>query len=499
MTPSGMIAIRYTGDSRRSEAPITGKGKEWWPGELRCVPLARGSQLLAAGLGWERDEDEDDLVAVTAAQTSAGAVGVAGVTATGGMVGPDGSPVSGGFGLPCGAAIARYGTAPWQSGSTVTTDFTMVQSWRIPMDISAFRLGFENVSPSQLPAITLAKYALCGAAGNTSTQAIDATANYHSSSPAAVTFDGNAGFTPGLRKSSTRPSAIQWSDYIPVSGADEGKTLAFRMLVPAAASWNYPYHALAFSAYSTYLAQVINAVAAKTNTVDYVTANNSWALNSSNMDGNLVVPYVEWIAKSSAKSVLSVAHFGDSITTGTAQSGDPSIQPSQLACEALSTTNVKLVPMGRGFGGRKTDEVYGLFLRYIADCTSPPKIVVWQVSSQNSATSTANVQSTEGYINEVRRLCRQIGAVCVLQTAAPINGNSMNADNARKAVNAAARYSGEIIIDTDATLTDGGSPAAYKSAYGSGAHPTIQAYADDLTNQWIPALRAACARFGLSV
>ena len=96
MTPSGMIAIRYTGDSRRSEAPITGKGKEWWPGELRCVPLARGSQLLAAGLGWERDEDEDDLVAVTAAQTSAGAVGVAGVTATGGMVGPDGSPVSGG-------------------------------------------------------------------------------------------------------------------------------------------------------------------------------------------------------------------------------------------------------------------------------------------------------------------------------------------------------------------------------------------------------------------
>ena len=96
MTPSSMIAIRYTGDSRRSEAPITGKGKEWWPGELRCVPLARGSQLLAAGLGWERDEDEDDLVAVTAAQTSAGAVGVAGVTASGGMVGPDGSPVSGG-------------------------------------------------------------------------------------------------------------------------------------------------------------------------------------------------------------------------------------------------------------------------------------------------------------------------------------------------------------------------------------------------------------------
>lgn len=118
MTPSGMIAIRYTGDSRRSEAPITGKGKEWWPGELRCVPLARGSQLLAAGLGWERDEDEDDLVAVTAAQTSAGAVGVAGVTATGGMVGPDGAPVSGGGAgvyVPDVATLSP-GWAAWHNG-----------------------------------------------------------------------------------------------------------------------------------------------------------------------------------------------------------------------------------------------------------------------------------------------------------------------------------------------------------------------------------------------
>jgi len=124
MTPSSMIAIRYTGDSRRSEAPITGKGKEWWPGELRCVPLARGSQLLAAGLGWERDEDEDDLVAVTAAQTSAGAVGVAGVTAAGGMVGPDGSPVSGGGNPLTGLLIDGDSLAARNSNELAVTSLT---------------------------------------------------------------------------------------------------------------------------------------------------------------------------------------------------------------------------------------------------------------------------------------------------------------------------------------------------------------------------------------
>jgi hypothetical protein len=397
-----------------------------------------------------------------------------------------------------GNAVWRTGVAP-AAGSGQTTDFTMCQAWRLPFDCAGFRIGFENVNTTQLPAITLAKYAICGAAGNTGTQALDAVANYHTSSPAAITFDGNAGYTPGLRFGASRPSAIQWSDWIPLSGADEGKTLVVRLLVPAGASWTYAYFALSFSSFATYLAQVTNPMASNVQTLDYVTTNVSWALNSGNMNGNLLVPYLELMPKTATVSVLNVAHFGDSVTTGTCASGDPSVQPTELACQALSTSTVKLIPMPRGYGGRKTEEVYALLRRYLDDTKVKPNIVIWQVASQNNGTSAAAYQATQGYINEVRRLCRQIGAVLILQTAVPINGTSTSVDNARKAINAAALATGEIVCDSDATLTDGGSPAAYQAAYGAGGHPTIAWYTADVAASFVPAIRRAAALFGVTV
>jgi len=54
-----MILIRYTGDAPRSERQITGRGKRWWPGELRAVPEATATTLAGAGQGWEVERGED--------------------------------------------------------------------------------------------------------------------------------------------------------------------------------------------------------------------------------------------------------------------------------------------------------------------------------------------------------------------------------------------------------------------------------------------------------
>lgn len=61
--------IRYTGDQKRTEVAITGRGKTWWPGELRMVSDAVASALLLSGGSWEieRGSDaEDELNEVTA-------------------------------------------------------------------------------------------------------------------------------------------------------------------------------------------------------------------------------------------------------------------------------------------------------------------------------------------------------------------------------------------------------------------------------------------------
>lgn len=398
---------------------------------------------------------------------------------------------------PGGNAVMRIGGGPNNSGN-VTTAWTGTQAWRLPVAAAGFRVGFENISAAQLPAVTLAKYAICGTAGNSATAAMDATANYHSSSPAAFTFDGAAGFTPGLRYSSSRPSAIQWSDWTPLVAADEGKTLVMRMLVPYVADWTYPYTALGFSSYATYLAQITNSVGSLTVGADYVTSNTSWAITSANLSGNLIVPYFELAAKSSATSVLNVAQFGDSISLGAVASGDPSVHPLELACQQLSTTSVKLVPTCRGYSGRTVAESFNFLQRYIQDTKFTPHIVIWQVASQNS-NSAAQYQASEGYINAVRQICHRIGAVLILQTAVPYNGLSLAPDNARQVTNTAAIATGEIVINSDATLTDGASPAAYQSAYGAGVHPTIAYYTADVAAQFLPALRRAVAVYGLTV
>jgi hypothetical protein len=465
------IDIKYTGTQIRwPELAITGKQSVWFPGQEEERSDSEAALLLATGL-FERSASSQ-------------------------------SPVSGG-GLTSrigGAAVGKNGTGAVLSGA-ISTAWTGAQAWRIPHDIAAFRVGFENLyTAGQLPDVAGVRYAVVGASGNTGAQALDAMATYPSGSLVDITFDGSLAFTPKRCPGANRPSPITWSDYMSVSGADEGKTLAARMFVPLGGSWNYTYHSLLFGTYSQYLSQVTNPVGGWQSNTDLFTGNPAWSLLSSNATANLVIPYIEWIAKSSAKKVLCVAHFSDSLGTGFTTDGStaPSVTPVARACQSLSTADIRLVPMVGAFGGRTTEQNFRRFVQYMQDAKTPPNIVVWQVTSQNSATSTSNVQATEGYIRAVQQICTQAGAVLVLQTGAPINGNSINADNARKAINTLVRAMGLPVIDTAATWGNGASPEAYAAAYGTAAHPALIGYDDDMP-QWLAAIRLAVTQFGLTV
>lgn len=51
--------VRFTGATPQQESAVTGRGKRWWPGELRLVDDARARLLSGARGGWEIERDED--------------------------------------------------------------------------------------------------------------------------------------------------------------------------------------------------------------------------------------------------------------------------------------------------------------------------------------------------------------------------------------------------------------------------------------------------------
>ena len=187
----------------------------------------------------------------------------------------------------------------------------------------------------------------------------------------------------------------------------------------------------------------------------------------------------------------SVAVVGDSTTTGFTNSGSQSYPPLQRAAELLGTTlGFRIVPYQRGWSGKEATAFYTYALSTIA-ATYPPDALIYQVWSQNDTAATSNDAELALAMDVVSR-CRRAGIQPILMTGIPLNGDSLADDNERKRLNAVIRTWGVPLIDADAVISDGASPAAYKAAYGAAVHPNYNGYTA-LTTEYARVLALALA------
>lgn len=400
-----------------------------------------------------------------------------------------------------GGAIQRACGAFTESSDLADLQRMFTDVRRVPGRIAGFRLGFEFASSLTHPPITLARYALTGVAGNGAVASMDAASQYSAALAKDITFQSAAGFTPAARRSVKRPSKIYWSDFIPCP-AEEGQTIVSRFLVPnpnqtTPVTWRHTYCPHGISSRANYLAAVTNPVMWNTVASDWLTGNNSWGVNSTNMQVGAFVPYFEWIFANDT-DVASVWAFGDSTTVGTTGTGatDAAVSPVIQACQQVSTDTGKIIiPVVGGVGGTTTWDSFTRLSDMLSDVDTLPTAVIWHVGSQNNNSSTTTDTTQRGLLLRVAQMCAQRGIRLILQTQIPLNGAALGIDTARKSLNDFARSicsAGRATLsDWDAVVTDGGTPAAYNPIYGSLSHPTAAAYDTYAATVLKPAIRAA--------
>ena len=188
--------------------------------------------------------------------------------------------------------------------------------------------------------------------------------------------------------------------------------------------------------------------------------------------------------------VISVIEFGDSITRGQGKSVNDCYSWGELAAQAATerAAGISVLNGNAGYSGQKTWE----YLPRAQDLIPllKPSIAVYPAFSPNDVTGgnplTQSVLDAARYRTSVFvRLCQDNGVLPVLWTGLPAaSAKTWNAasDNFRKAYNAElkATYAGiALVVDMDAAMSDGASPAniiAGKS--GDGLHPNDSGYAD---------------------
>lgn len=363
----------------------------------------------------------------------------------------------------------RYGNAV--SSGANSTDRTNQQAWVFPFDIYGFQIGWESIETVD-KTISLTRWGVCGSAGGTLTASLDDVANFHTiyaATPQSLTYGGSASGTIAQRLAADVPGAALWSDVA------YGKVLAGQALVVRALQTTtsaYPLSPNGVPRADTLSIGPSFATAAWTDATDRVTTVTSWGTTSSNFTANLPIAYLNVLTDI---QTCSVAVVGDSTTTGFTNSGTQSYPPVQRAAELLGDSlGFRFVPYSRGWSGKEASGYYTYALSVIAS-TYRPDVLIYQLWSQNNTTSTTYEGELARAMDVVSR-CRRAGIAPVLMTGIPLNGITLAKDNERKAINAEIKTWGVPVIDADAVITDGGSPAAYLAAYGTAAHPNYAGY-----------------------
>jgi hypothetical protein len=421
-----------------------------------------------------------------------GAVALAGVDASGRVLDGDGDVLLDGPAVsvltPVAGAVATVRRGSNVSNTGVNTKLTLQDAFRLPADIIGFRIGHHS-NESSSTTFTLTKYAFVGAGmADTPTQAINAVANYNTSSPKVITYGGSGQLVLSARKSQDRPADVQWSDWI-FDSAAKGKVLVIRKLMSAAGL--YPAVRQGFDTYATLLADTAYPVGGWSDTIDRVTADAFWGTNASNAVDSISTHYVEFLT---ASTVINVAQFGDSTTAGMPQTGDWGICPLTAACEQLSTGSVLFSSTPLAWPGKKQSEYFEYLLGNIA---LRPQAIFWQIWSQND--SSADLGTVRPLVLDFIRRCRANGIVPVLDLSIPLNTSGATLDNMRKANDTWSKSLGVVCCDRDAVISDGASPARYKSAYGTSGHPNRAGYADLATGAYVPALKEVAKVIGFSL
>jgi hypothetical protein len=209
---------------------------------------------------------------------------------------------------------------------------------------------------------------------------------------------------------------------------------------------------------------------------DRVTTPTRYGGNGTNFQNNLPFPLIQLRA---SVPTWTAGIISDSTGTGTVPSGgQTSYAPLQYACDLLGVVGGgRIVPYCGGWSGKQASQyiAYGDALLASPYC---PDILIYQLWSQNNTSATSyetEIALAAGFVSDAVRA----GKTIVLMTGIPNNAwgaGDVAKDNARKAANALIKTWGVPVIDADAVLSDGGSPAKYKAEYGTGAHPPYEAY-----------------------